>query len=214
MGDLNGKGESEPIPHFYQNLAEAEYVVAVFMYMRLIGYPASKIAILTLYNGQKDLIRDVIGQRCAWNPLFGRPSIITTVDKYQGQQSDYVLLSLVRTKSVGHLRDVRRLIVAMSRARLGLYVFGRRALFESCYELSATMEKFAARPTALQLQMGEVFPGTRMAGEKTSPTEMADLAEMGAFVFQMMEEQMKRVGDMQKQQQLALEAAADAMRDD
>jgi len=36
-----------------------------------------------------------------------------------------VLLSLVRTKTVGHLRDVRRLIVAMSRARLGLYVFCR-----------------------------------------------------------------------------------------
>jgi intron-binding protein aquarius len=41
-----------------------------------------------------------------------------------------VLLSLVRTKAVGHLRDVRRLIVAMSRARLGLYVFCRRYAVE------------------------------------------------------------------------------------
>lgn len=40
---------------------------------------------------------------------------ITTVDKYQGQQNDYVLLSLVRSKVVGHLRDVRRLVVALSR---------------------------------------------------------------------------------------------------
>lgn len=36
-----------------------------------------------------------------------------------GSQNDYILLSLVRTKTVGYLRDVRRLIVAMSRARLG-----------------------------------------------------------------------------------------------
>ena len=50
---------------------------------------------------------------------------VETVDKYQGSQNDYILLSLVRTKHVGHLRDVRRLIVAMSRARLGLYIFGR-----------------------------------------------------------------------------------------
>jgi intron-binding protein aquarius len=50
------------------------------------------------------------------------------VDKFQGQQNDYVLLSLVKTNSVGHLRDVRRLVVAMSRARLGLYVFGRSRL--------------------------------------------------------------------------------------
>lgn len=40
---------------------------------------------------------------------------ITTVDKYQGQQNDFVLLSLVRTRVVGHLRDVRRLVVALSR---------------------------------------------------------------------------------------------------
>ena len=34
---------------------------------------------------------------------------VTTVDKFQGQQNDYVLLSLVRTNHFGHLRDVRRL---------------------------------------------------------------------------------------------------------
>jgi intron-binding protein aquarius len=56
-----------------QNLAEAEYCVAVFMYMRLIGYPADKVSILTTYNGQKHLIRDVINIRCATNPLIGRP---------------------------------------------------------------------------------------------------------------------------------------------
>ena len=48
--------------------------MAIFMYMRLIGYPAEKIAILTTYNGQKHLIRDVIRQRCANNPLIGQPS--------------------------------------------------------------------------------------------------------------------------------------------
>lgn len=47
------------------------------MYMRLIGYPADKIAILTTYNGQKHLIRDVIKQRCANNPLIGQPSKVT-----------------------------------------------------------------------------------------------------------------------------------------
>ena len=62
------------------------------------------------------------------------------MDKYQGQQNEYVLLSLVRTRAVGHLRDVRRLVVAMSRARLGLYVFGRAPLFASCYELQPTFQ--------------------------------------------------------------------------
>ena len=52
---------------------------------------------------------------------------------FLGQQNDYILLSLVRTKTVGHIRDVRRLIVAMSRARLGLYIFGRIGEFQLLY---------------------------------------------------------------------------------
>lgn len=61
-----------------QNLAEAEYSVALYMYMRLLGYPAERISILTTYNGQKHLIRDVINQRCANNPFFGQPNKVIT----------------------------------------------------------------------------------------------------------------------------------------
>ena len=59
------------------------------MYMRLIGYPADKIAILTTYNGQKHLIRDVIRQRCANNPLIGQPSKVSqTLTNLQAKSSD------------------------------------------------------------------------------------------------------------------------------
>ncbi|KAF0312815.1 RNA helicase aquarius [Amphibalanus amphitrite] len=159
--DFNGVGESEPSPYFFQNLAEAEYVVAVYMYMRLLGYPAEKISILTTYNGQKHLIRDVINQRCANNAAIGLPCKVDTVDKYQGQQNDYILLSLVRTKAVGHLRDVRRLVVAMSRARLGLYVFARVALFQNCFELTPAFSVLATRPTQLHLCPEERHPTAR-----------------------------------------------------
>ena len=87
VGDYMGHGESAPTPHYYQNLGEAEYVVAMYQYMRLQGYPAESIAILTTYNGQKDLINDVLEQRCAWNQLFGKPKV-STVDQFQGQQCD------------------------------------------------------------------------------------------------------------------------------
>jgi len=86
--DYKGKGEMEPTPHFIQNLGEAEYAVALFMYMRLLGYPASRISILTTYAGQRALIRDVLGHRCKNNRLFGMPRIVATVDKYQGEQND------------------------------------------------------------------------------------------------------------------------------
>jgi intron-binding protein aquarius len=155
--DFKGKGEFTPHPHFFQNLGEAEFVVAVFMYMRMIGYPANKITILTSYNGQKHLIREVVKKRCGTNPAYGEPLKITTVDRYQGQQNDYVLLSLVRTQNIGHIRDVRRLVVAMSRARLGLYVFGRNQLFNDCYELSRTFRVLLQRPTSLTLVKNETY---------------------------------------------------------
>lgn len=48
-------------------------IVCGCRYMRLQGYPSASISVLTTYNGQKALLRDVIERRCANNPLFGRP---------------------------------------------------------------------------------------------------------------------------------------------
>ena len=93
VDDYKGRGESEPTPHFIQNLGEAEYAVAIYQYMRLLGYPASKISILTTYAGQRALIKDVLSHRCAKNPIFRLPKIVTTVDKYQGEQNDCMFSS-------------------------------------------------------------------------------------------------------------------------
>lgn len=78
VGEYGGAGESVPAPGVVQNLGEAEFVVALFQYMRLLGYPADKIVIATPYNGQRALIEDVVTQRCAFNTLFGRPTVDTT----------------------------------------------------------------------------------------------------------------------------------------
>lgn len=86
--NYKGRGEAEPTPHFVQNLGEAEYAVAMFQYMRLLGYPAEKISILTTYAGQRALVKDVLSHRCARNPVFGLPKAVSTVDKYQGEQND------------------------------------------------------------------------------------------------------------------------------
>ena len=131
-------------------------------------------------------------QRCGSIPFFGRPKAVSTVDRYQGQQNDFILLSLVRTKNVGHLRDVRRLVVAvrdggsggvyrssttavfsvahglrclwwqMSRSRFGLYVFCRKRLFTNCYELTPTFSQLVGRSTDLQLVLNESYPATRL----------------------------------------------------
>ncbi|KAJ8600931.1 hypothetical protein CTAYLR_005054 [Chrysophaeum taylorii] len=187
--DVRDRSETSPTPHFYQNLAEAEYVVATFMYMRLLGYPAHTISILAAYNGQKHLIRDVLRRRCEFDPLFGLPAALATVDKYQGHQNDYVLVSLVRTRRLGYLRDVRRLVVAVSRSKLGLYVFGCRALFETAPpELKPTFDLFFARPTALTLAIGDPnysapFYARNLLDPPPSAHAIRDCAEMSLLVY-------------------------------
>jgi intron-binding protein aquarius len=211
--DYQGTGEREPSPHFIQNLGEAEYAVAIYQYMRLLGYPASKISILTAYAGQRALIRDVLNHRCVKHPFFGLPKIVTTVDKYQGEQNDCrfsplilstsncdanlitdVILSLVRTRTVGYLRDVRRLTVALSRARLGLYVLGRLDVFASCYELKPAFDQLTQRPDKLMLVPGEMFPTTRLQEDEVEGTAMEGLEHLGQYVFEMTEAKMKAVG--------------------
>ncbi|PIN23485.1 DEAD box containing helicase [Handroanthus impetiginosus] len=180
--DYRGRGETAPSPWFYQNEGEAEYIVSIYMYMRLLGYPANKISILTTYNGQKLLIRDVINRRCVPYDFIGPPHKVTTVDKFQGQQNDFILLSLVRTRFVGHLRDVRRLVVAMSRARLGLYVFCRRSLFEQCYELQPTFQLLLKRPDHLALNLNEVTAFTERHVEDTGPVQLVSGQEEMATI--------------------------------
>ncbi|KAL2832412.1 hypothetical protein BDW59DRAFT_104706 [Aspergillus cavernicola] len=192
--DYQGTGEREPTPHFIQNLGEAEYAVAIFQYMQLLGYPASKITILATYAGQTALIKDVLNHRCAKNTMFGMPKIITTVDKYQGEQNDYVILSLTRTRTVGYLRDVRRLTVALSRARLGLYILGRREVFESCYELKPAFDLLLQRPDKLMLAPGEMFPTTRSIDDDVQGTPMEGVEHLGQYVFEMTQAKIKAMG--------------------
>ncbi|KRX19899.1 Intron-binding protein aquarius [Trichinella nelsoni] len=205
VDDFNGDGETTPVAYFYQNLAEAEYAVAIFMYMRIVGYPAEKITILTTYNGQKHLIRDVLRKRCASNIFFGKPAKVTTVDKYQGEQNDYIILSLVRTEAVGHIRDVRRLVVAFSRGRLGLYVLARVSLFENCFELTPAFRMFQNRPRKLIIIPNETWPTKRLVNEPSPYCEltMDGMSQMVNFVYDLYvsnfdairTEQMKRHGE-------------------
>ena len=57
--------------------------------------------------------------------------------------------------------DVRRLVVAMSRARLGLYVFARVSLFQNCFELTPAFNQLTSRPCQLYLAPHEKYPSTR-----------------------------------------------------
>lgn len=75
--------------------------------------------------------------------------------------------------------------VALSRARLGLYILGRRSVFETCYELREAFTKLFDRPNQLLLTTGEIFPTQRLLGNEVEATEMAGVEHLGEYVFEM-----------------------------
>ncbi|KAG5519202.1 hypothetical protein PMAC_002290 [Pneumocystis sp. 'macacae'] len=191
--DYKGQGEIESSPYFYQNLGEAEYAVAIYQYMRLLGYPSQKITILCSYSGQKALINDVIDRRCLNNPLFGSPKKIATIDQYQDDCNDYIILSLTRTKDLGYLKELDRLIVAISRARLGLYILGRRNIFESSFELKPIISKIK-NSDKLQLVHGEMWPSDRKVDDKVENIfEIEGVEHLGVYVYEMSKKALEKL---------------------
>ena len=71
------------------------------------------------------------------------------------------------TERVGHLRDVRRLVVALSRSRLGLYIFGREELFKEVKELEPAFSQMWEKGTELKLVKGEGAGTDRDCGNVT-----------------------------------------------
>lgn len=193
VGDFQQQGETHPTPRSTQNLGEAEFAVALFQYMRLLNYPAEKITILTTYSGQKALLREILEKRCSRNPLFGWPKALATVDQYQGEQNDYVILSLVRTQRVGYLRDPRRITVAFSRAKFGLYVLGRQETFCSCYEIYDAFKLMLSKPSILEVVEDEDWPAKRLVNDGVESKVMKDVEQFGQYIYTLTE---RRVGQI------------------
>ena len=97
-----------------------------------------------------------------------------------------IILSLTRTTRPGYLRSLRRLTVALSRARLGLYVLGRREVFEVVPELHAAFELPCQRPDTLRLVTGEMYLTTRMLQDDVGEgVEMTGVEHLGQYVYEM-----------------------------
>ncbi|XP_024125640.1 NFX1-type zinc finger-containing protein 1 isoform X2 [Oryzias melastigma] len=105
----------------HQNSHEAKFVVALCRYLLFQDYKPEQITILTTYTGQLFCLRKLM-------PASEFSGVkVHVVDKYQGEENDIVLLSLVRSNlqgKVGFLSIPNRVCVALSRAKKGLYCIG------------------------------------------------------------------------------------------
>lgn len=80
----------------------------------------AKIAFISPYSGQIDVARERLPKQVR----------ISTIDSFQGQEKDIIILSLVRSNDegdIGFLKDYRRMNVAITRAKEQLFVIGDSA---------------------------------------------------------------------------------------
>lgn len=102
MGDINvfwyshAYEETTDEVHSRINVLEAQMVVHFADYLVLNGMDPKSITILTFYAGQRTQIRRTIMK----NTNLGHASLrVATVDSYQGEENEVILLSLVRSNA-------------------------------------------------------------------------------------------------------------------
>jgi superfamily I DNA and/or RNA helicase len=114
------------------NKAEAELTLLVLEnYFSKIGKQRIlderlDVGIISPYRAQVQHLRRLIKKREFFKPYRSLISV-NTVDGFQGQERDIILISLVRANDegqIGFLRDLRRMNVAITRARMKLIILG------------------------------------------------------------------------------------------
>ena len=86
------------------------------------------VGIISPYRAQVQLLRQMIKQKAFFKP-YRKLLSVNTVDGFQGQERDVILISMVRSNDdgqIGFLRDLRRMNVAITRARMKLIILGNK----------------------------------------------------------------------------------------
>lgn len=120
----HAKGESpKPGSRSLINHHEAAFIVQLASYLIQQGYLTSQVTILAMYGAQLQVIRSLIDK----DSILLDGVHATTVDGFQGEENDIILVSFVRSnnaKYIGFLKTQNRINVGLSRAKKGLYCIG------------------------------------------------------------------------------------------
>ena len=116
------------------NKAEAELTLLTLAeYFTKIGKQrvlseSINVGIISPYRAQVQYLKKLIKKYEFFKP-YRRLISVNTVDGFQGQERDVILISLVRSNDegqIGFLKDLRRMNVAMTRARMKLIILGNK----------------------------------------------------------------------------------------
>ena len=108
-------------------LTLAEYLTQVGK--RRVLEESIDVGIISPYRAQVQYLKRLLKKYEFFKP-YRRLISVNTVDGFQGQERDVILISLVRSNDegqIGFLKDLRRMNVAMTRARMKLIILGDKS---------------------------------------------------------------------------------------
>lgn len=117
------------------NEEEARFIAGFYRHLNKNGIGPEQITVLTFYNGQRKRLLKALRE---YPDITTGYLQVKTVDSYQGEENDIVILSLVRSHEdgkIGFVSNIHRVCVALSRAKFGLYLFGNSRALMSGSEL-------------------------------------------------------------------------------
>jgi senataxin len=106
-----------------------------------------KIVVITPYQLQRSRLKIAFEREAQVHGLF-RTIDACTVDSYQGKEKEIVIFSTVRAKrgqTIGFLADVRRMNVALTRAKQSLWIIGHSATLQINSEWKALLKSIDDR---------------------------------------------------------------------
>ncbi|KAM0244816.1 hypothetical protein ACHAP5_005939 [Fusarium lateritium] len=109
----------------FSNVDEAEMIVRFVRYLVQNGVLPREITVLTFYKGQVTLLIEKLRRDPVLtikNPT--KEWSVRTVDGFQGEENEIIILSIVRSARPGFVSNMNRAVVATSRAKCGMYIFG------------------------------------------------------------------------------------------
>ncbi|XP_021605934.1 helicase sen1 isoform X2 [Manihot esculenta] len=158
----------------YQNIHEAQLCVQLYEHLqktlKSFGLGRISVGIITPYKLQLKCLQHEFS--AILKSEEGKDIYINTVDAFQGQERDVIIMSCVRASNhgVGFVADIRRMNVALTRAKRALWVMGNANSLVQSDDWAALINDAKARSCYMDMDSlpKEFFVSKGMQGKSTN----------------------------------------------
>uniref|UniRef100_A0A0R3RYS8 Helicase ATP-binding domain-containing protein n=1 Tax=Elaeophora elaphi TaxID=1147741 RepID=A0A0R3RYS8_9BILA len=130
--DKSVESKEKLCQYSYANALEAKLVIKYVTALNMFGVREEDIGIIAPYIAQVDMLKKSL-----------RTNRVNSVDAFQGQECEVIVMSLVRNNSdgrIGFLKDERRFNVAVTRARRQFVLVGNATMMKHAKHLQSLIE--------------------------------------------------------------------------